>query len=355
MRAIVLAAALVAFPAAAQQLPPQNAQSIWRSEAGAMEHLQSGLVCAERLGGMTRQAATTYHPFGLDVSCGWNLSNAAITVYLTYGLGTDANFANAKQALAANAAFRGVQIVSDGHASQGGLDWRRAVYAVDGMKSEVWVTDLHGWSLKYRVTYPDAAAADVASALEAVTAEVRRTAGPQLAACARSAVPVRKGRAERAQQGKEAGMVSALMGGVAAAAAQKAAPREAARIVYCPEEALMSGGKPFLFWRGVRLDGSDAQVDRLTAMTTGPPPVMTISRDELGGLISAEMNRKPPTERWVATLQDAGRTSIFAHYAGRPSGKTVASLMTRIAGGKAQPLSSYSFDGKTVTIGVPTK
>ena len=69
MRTMILAALIAsATPAAAQQQPVQNAQSIWRPVAGGVEHLQSGLVCPDRLGGFDRAHNHNFDGYGLDVS-----------------------------------------------------------------------------------------------------------------------------------------------------------------------------------------------------------------------------------------------------------------------------------------------
>jgi hypothetical protein len=196
MRALILAALLVATPALAQPRTDKP-QSIWRTEAdGAVEHLQSGLRCPKALGEFTQGDIVAYEGYGFDVGCGFSGRRGAITVYLTKLPGLDAarSYEGAKLAVGQNALFAGARELSDGPVQQGGLQWRRAVYATDALRSEVWVADLHGWVLKYRATYPPADAADVARQLEAMTEIARTSAGARLGACARSQPQDRRGR-----------------------------------------------------------------------------------------------------------------------------------------------------------------
>jgi len=226
MRGLILAALLAASPAAAQQMPQQHAESIWRKlEGGAVEHLQSGLQCPAAMGPFRLHDNTNYDAFGLDVSCGWNGPGTAVTAYLRRGLPLEAGFENAKQALEQGRALPGARLLREGRAELGGLTWKRAQYAAGDRRSDIWMADQHGWTLKYRVTYPEAQAAAVRQALDAVAAQVRRTAEPRLAACARAPPPQRTGRPARGGKASDAGLMGALLGGaLAAGAAQSGAP-----------------------------------------------------------------------------------------------------------------------------------
>src|SRR5580704_19085749 len=106
MRLFVLTALVVAVfaTAAAADTPPPAAsdataaparptpRSIWRlDEAGAAEHLQTGLSCPARVGEFDRTQLVNYDALGFDVDCNYARADGAdITVYLTRRSGTTA-------------------------------------------------------------------------------------------------------------------------------------------------------------------------------------------------------------------------------------------------------------------------
>jgi hypothetical protein len=146
----------------------------------------------------------------------------------------------------------------------------------------------------------------------------------------------------------------ALLGGVAAAAAQEKGA-EVTPIIYCPEGPIERMKVPMLMWRGVRPDGSLADSDRVTAMSVGRPPTLDSTADTLGSIVNGEIERRAPRPRWVATLQEGGRTTIYGYYDGRPAPASLGLLLQDVLDGKAKPLGSYSLDGNTVNIGIPTR
>jgi hypothetical protein len=358
MRALILAGLVAAAPAIAetpaaagkaQQAPPQ---SVWRPLAdGEVEHLQSGLRCPVTLDDFRRTGITTYDGFGLDVSCGYNSRTVVLTAYLTRGVGADAGFAQAKSDLLQAQEARHPQLVSDGGATLGGLQWLRAEYAIDDdTRTDVWMTDLHGWALEYRATYPARDAAAMSAGLAKLTELVQASAGAHLALCAKSQPPARPGKLMKSKPADD--LMSALLGGAAAAGVAEAKATASVPITFCVEDPAPSKGAGLLAWRGVTPDGEDARVDRLTAMTMGPPPALETELDETGSVIAAELHGGK-AERWTATVSDGKQVSIFANYERRPAAKVLAPLMLQILDGKARPIGGYSIDGKTITVNTP--
>ena len=355
MRGLILAGLLMTTPAWAAD-KPETPLSVWRlGDDGSAEHLQTGLRCPAALGDFRQVGTTTYDGFGLDVSCGYNAAGAAITVYLTRMGGLEAAFTGAKQSLVERAQAKHPSLVSDGKAPSGGLDWLRAEYQEDGgVRSDIWMTEVRGWVLKYRATYPAADAEAVSAKLATLTDLVRASAGARLDLCARSSRPERRGKELRDKsRTAELGLMGALLGSVAQAAAKDAKAAPAQPIVFCVEEPLAAKDNHLLSWRGVMPDGQDAHVDRLTPMTVGVPPALETALDSMGNLIVAERSGSKAPERWMATMEAGGKTSIYAYYDRRPSAETLAPLMARILDGKAQPIGGYSVDGKNLNITVP--
>jgi hypothetical protein len=368
MRALILAGLLFAGPALADTTPPAGPpagptdgktgrappQSVWKIGAGGdAEHLQSGLSCPLEVGGFRQAGITTYDGYGLDVSCGYNSRSAAITLYLSRGFDLEEGYVSAKSALMKNAEARQPVLKTEDSVHQGGIAWRRALYELDGggFRSDIWMADVGGWVLKYRATYPARDAAAVAAELERLTALVRGSAGARLDLCAKSPVPERPGKPAKGGRGGSDDMMSAILGGAAAVAAEDK-DEAPVPITFCPEAPLPQKDMNLLTWHGVTPDGEDANVDRVTGMTVGPPPTLDIARDDAASLVLGELGRKSGP-RWTATITQGTNTMIFGHFDGRPATKLTAELMVRILSGKARSLGGYDAGSKTITVTTP--
>lgn len=364
MRVLSAVLVLLAGPALAAPTPaaapPQAAAeppvplSVWENPQGEAKHLQSGLRCPEAMGRFARTYLVTYDAFGLDVSCGYNAPGAIVTLFLYRRGDLDAGFAEAEAQLAANPLLNDPAEVVDGPVDVGGFRWRRARYEGGGKRADLWMAPLEGWTMKIRATYDAAATQAVEAQIEALTRSALASAGPQLKACAKAPPPERAGRPVE-QAGAEAAadaLVGALLGGAAAAAARQGRAEPSKAVVFCAEAPLEHPAWPMLAWRGVTPDGEDAKVDRMTAMTLGPPPVLQTAEDLELTLIFDEQSPQRD-RRWVASLQQDGRTLILGHYDGRPPTATLAPLLRDVLDGKARPLGAYTDDGRTVTIVTP--
>ncbi|MFC3079550.1 hypothetical protein ACFODL_15730 [Phenylobacterium terrae] len=343
-----------AAPAQAAAAPPVP-KSVWENPAGDARHLQSGLRCPASMGMFARSNLITYDAFGLDVSCGYNAPGAIVTFFLYRRGDLDASFAEAEEQLAGSPLLNNPKEVADEPVDLGGLRWRRARYAeAGGRRADLWMAPLEGWTMKVRATYDDAAAEAVEAQIAALTQGALASAGAQLKACAKAPPPERTGRPVK-HAGDEAAadaLVGALLGAVAQAAAQEGRAEPRTPILFCAEAPIEDRAWPMLAWRGVTPDGEDAKVDRLSAMTLESPPVLETAEDAELTLIFDEQSRRSDP-RWVARLQQDGRTAIFGHYDGRPSAATLAPLLLDILDGKARPLGAFSDDGRTVTIIAP--
>jgi hypothetical protein len=358
MRELVLSAMLFAIPAKGDQAPTaepaQIPASVWRVTNDIGEHLQSGLACPPVLGTARRIDLTTYDQYGLDVSCGYSTARATVTIYLTRAGDIDASYAEAQRQIRQVHAVRHVRLLSEDRVETGGLAWRRATFSEDGaMRSDLWMAPLHGWQVKYRVTYPAADAAEVAALLAKAPDLVLAPAAARLDLCAKAPTPARPGReitdrkllADLALRGS-------VLGGVMLAAARDKGV-SVTPSVFCVEGPV--AGTTLLAWRSARPDGSDAQVDRITAMTMGPPPALDVTLDAMANLLAAEASKGPAPERWVATLMNGEHTSIYGYYDRRPDAAAVAPLMQAILSGKARPWGGYSLKDNQVNITVPPK
>jgi hypothetical protein len=84
---------LLASPALADVAPPASPPnvaaesppgSIWKDvEAGAVTHLQSGLLCPERVKQYARTKIETFDTYGFDVGCNYQAYKSKVTIRLT--------------------------------------------------------------------------------------------------------------------------------------------------------------------------------------------------------------------------------------------------------------------------------
>jgi hypothetical protein len=244
------------------------------------------------------------------------------------------------------------QLISETHSADGGLPWDVILYADDGgQRDGIWIADLDGWTLEYRVTYRGDLEAQVMADVSAMTAAVQTTAGAQLGVCAKSPEPARTGR--RITDDKDIGaraMMTALLGATTTMMEQKPGQLAAKPIAWCAEQALKAGPAPALFWRGVDDDGSDAKTDRVTLMTVGPPPTMTVDNDPLAAIVDRETGKKP---RWVARVAHPDETSVYGYFTDRPPAAALTALFADVLTGKAKPLTSYGAKGGQISIRLP--
>src|SRR4051812_41313585 len=70
--------------AAKPQTAPQPPKGVWRpDDKGGYEHVQSGLLCPERIGDHRRRQVELFNKFGTDVGCDYPGPDSGVTYYLT--------------------------------------------------------------------------------------------------------------------------------------------------------------------------------------------------------------------------------------------------------------------------------
>lgn len=358
-----ISAAAADTPAASP--PPNRAaegpipQSVWRRDADDVyESLQTGLRCpTSQPGGLARDGTvTTFDAFGLDIACGYNApaDGVVLNFYLTRLPSIDAAYADAKKQLIDHFGAGRTKLLSDGPVKMGGLDWREAAYEVDdSSRSDVWMTGVGGWMIEYRATYPTAKADVAQRELQTLTGLVQATAVPRLQLCAKGSAPARRGKLVADKKDAGAGLLGSLLSqAVATDGKDGDLPKAATPITFCPEQPINQDGKPLMLWRGQNPDGSDAGIDRISAMTIGSPLDLDVVIDNLGNLIATEASGHK-VNRWMARFGDGKTTRIFAYYNDRPPVSLTAQLLLDILSGKARALGGISADGKTISIGTP--
>jgi hypothetical protein len=339
----------------AKQPPPL---SVWRLDAASAEHLQSGLACPAQLRSYRRIDLHVYDRFGLDVSCNYlDPAMSDVTVYLTRRTGATAAdaMAQAKREFLQVRAAMHPQPISETQPALGGMDWRLALYSVDGgMRDGIWIADLDGWTLEYRVTYRGDGEARVMADIAAFITAATGSAGTHLSLCGKAAPPDRTGVAvtDQKQLSQQALMSAITSSAVLGAADAGKVPEHAQPTTWCVEHTLSSGDTDMMLWRGVTADGADAKVDRLTAMTTGEPPALMAVDNPLLDVIQSELHHRP---QWEATIANADGTSVYGYFTDRPAPQAFAALYLAVLAGKAQPLSSVDPTGKHINIAVPPK
>lgn len=341
---------------------PKYPRSVWRlNDDRTVEHLQSGLLCHREVFTFRAQSLQTYDRYGLDVSCGYGDGQSVLTVYLTHAgpdIDLGAIYAAGKAAILKVGTQKHPMLLSEDKPGDGGLGWMRATFGEDGgMRTSLWMARLRpDWIVQYRATYPEAREASVFAALREILAQVQASPGERLKLCAAHPAPDRAGVlvTDPQAQKTQAAMTSILEGAAAAQAQSGKPPPDAAPAAWCAEGPASAGGIPMLFWRGVRADGSDARMDRLTAMTMGPAPELDIGLDSTAALVAGGAAKGAPApERWTAETHLGAQTWIFAYFDGRPDAAAAAALFADVLHGKARPIGGYSGDRGQVTISTP--
>lgn len=352
----VVMADVAAIPARAGS--PAPPRSVWgQGDAGALEHLQSGPRCPPRIAGYRRMRASVYDAFGLDVGCSYTSAKAVVTLYFTQRGGGDLAGAmeGARRALLQSGVARHPRAVSEVPSAPAATEWTTAVYAEDGgLRSSIWMKDVNGWTLEYRATYAASDEAAVAAELTTISAAVATSAGARLALCARSAAPHRAASAisDRSEL-EQSALMTSLVGGGALALAMAGKAKPGPPTIWCVEASIVKAADHLLFWRGVDPDGADANTDRMTLASDGPPPTLVLAPDSLAGVVSDAAEAGDKKARWVATLPSDKRVLIFGYFDGRPAPEAVSDLFVNILSGTAKPVGSFGAQGRAIIVTGP--
>ena len=345
--------------------PPSSAPaSVWViDDDQSAEHLESGLLCRRAVDDYRRIELHVYDPYGFDVSCNFGAPGTLLTLYVTRvqpGFDAAGNYASAKEAIVKASPQRHPMLLTEDKPGTGGFAWSRAIYVEDNdAHTALWLTMLApDWAFEFRATYPASQEGLVNVALTNLVRGAAATAGARIKLCAAAPKPPRWGQAVKdAGVSRDEALMSSLLGGAVAAGADKdKSPTDPASVVWCPETTAQKNGIPLLFWRGVTAAGADAGVDRVTAMTIGPPPELDIALDGLANLVEAEAGRKKGAlapERWTASTHHGTETIIYGYFDGRPDPDAVTSLFADILRGKLKPIGGYDADGGNITIRMP--
>lgn len=338
-------------PAAAPSPVPKG---IWRAdEKRGYEHVQSGMICPETIGVRRRRTVETFDKFGLDVGCDYS----GFTYYLTRRTsgGIPEAMAEAKRELVEGEAAHHPRLTAENHEQDKGLDWAEAFYADDNDVSDgIWMADISGWTLEYRVTYPSTDHTRISDEVKSSAMTILQEVGPRLASCAKALPTERRGRPITDKAAVDsASMMTSILGGALAASRSKAQPQEP--IFRCAEQAVEQNEVPMLFWRDIRPDGSDALSDEVSVELTDGPLVMSFSSGEPGLLASLSKEKADQPPQWSATIDAGDRTLIFGYFSGRPTINDMRDLFVAVLTGKAKAVGGYSAKGNAITIMTPSK
>jgi len=331
--------------------PVPTSKSIWHvNAAGDAVHAQSTLVCPARVGQFKGGHATVHDGFGLDVSCSFDLPNAArITLFLTRRTGQSLqDDFNATRA--AIAAHRPDQDLSESPAENlaGRTSYLSTSYDLDDGDAAmgVWVADLSGWTLKYRAFYVESARTDTLEALAKLAGQAQTTAAVHLAACAAAPPVVRSG--AQITDREHARRLSLIAGMSEQAGAENITPLPKNER-WCVESKIEAREAPMLYWRNVANNGADGPVDRLTLMTEEEPPTWLISANATASML-VDARDGPGALIHQLTEPRDGKVFMFTYYRGRPSLATLAPLVRSIIAGQVRPIAKYDPATNTVTL-----
>lgn len=355
----------MAVPALAEAPSPSASErpadtppiGIWRPTAdGGYEHRLTGLRCPIKLGAYRRRRVEIFDRFGLDVGCDYGGPYAGVTYYLTHreGTGLQEAMSEAKRELENANASLNPKLVSETHAEDGGFDWTIATYDRDGgMREAIWLADLSGWTIEYRITYHAAEERNVSASVSTLASEVRANVGARLLTCAKAKPARRDGKAVTdLHDVQSASMMSSILGGaLASMAVEEKLPATSAPVL-CFERAGVYGGYALVFDRSLGSDGSDALSDVVTVAAAGAPTTVRFEGSGLAGLL---VDKPGQPRQWTAVFDRDDQSLIFGYFNGRPTIDQMGELVARMLTGEAKPVGGYSAKGKTISVMMPPK
>jgi hypothetical protein len=234
------------------------------------------------------------------------------------------------------------------------LSWQHLIYgeANSLTHSGVWVTDLDGWTLQVRATYAASDEAAVLQEMSALTALAEKSAGTQLAVCAKSSIPVRDGKPITDKNKIQSILIMrSLIGGAALAAKINTRKRP---VMWCDEGLRGTKETPVFLWHAVFDDGSDGQMDKATPVSIEDPPELVSTSDALTTIVLASEKKDPiGGQQWYLQLENGDHTRIFALYDGRVPADILVDTMAGIVNHTATAIGGYGAKGKTLTIDMP--
>jgi hypothetical protein len=333
-------------------------KSIWQTDAsGAATHLQSELRCPLNVGSVKRVAVLAFDAYGFDVDCNYLGSEGnEISLYLTRrgdGHALAADLVNAQREF--TTVYPAATEMPDSPESdiKSDLTWLKKLYANPARSKTdgIWVADLGGWTLEYRVTFDADKAAAVADELAALTVLAESSAGMHLARCGKSEVPSRSAAVSRSD-GSSLSLALAMGAMVGAASPDQFAPLHAAD--WCVEQGVVRDEIPILVWHGIDANGATMPIDRASIMTTGEPFALESAADPNLNQIAKELGAgSEPT--FAVTHDDGTKMAIFGIYTGRPDADTLTGILDDIVHDRAKALGGVDRKTNTINVTPPDK
>jgi hypothetical protein len=318
--------------------PPK---SVWDIDMdGSATHLQSGLVCPHASGDFIRVDVIMYDRLGFDVSCGYNGRAAAITLYLTRRDPSrlDADFQDEKQQVVSKtpsaAPNDGALLFSSN------LDWKSAGFSErnGALRSDLWLASLSGWEFQIRATYAANDTARVAAALVDLSADVEKSAGAHLAACAASP-QAQRGGAQKVVD--DAALLKLSLSGAMGAVAAGNNPAN-----WCADGAFQVGPTPFILWRNIGAPGKVNFADRITPVLGGT--TIFVMADEAGNEMLAKSAPGSTSDIYDVVVDRGDVFALAGIFNGHPAPRDFASLM--VVGGAYGIFSTAGKTDKKISI-----
>jgi hypothetical protein len=238
-----------------------------------------------------------------------------------------------------------------------GQDWAVVLYGEDAAVTDgIWMADIAGWTLEFRVTYRTADQSRIAEEVKDSAKTILKDVGARLVTCAKAAPAERRGRAITDKAAIEsASMMTSVLGGALAAGLQKKDANAGDPTFRCAEQAIQHDGMAMLYWRSIRPDGSDALYDEISVELNDGPLAMSCTSGLLGLIADQAKDKTDREPQWSASVDRGGRNLIFGYFWGRPTIEDMGGLFEAALTGKSKPVGGYSAKGNAITIITPPK
>ena len=334
----------------------QRPLSIWQDAAdGALEHVQSSILCPKQVDQIQRDNPFIFDPYGLDVGCRYINKRAIISYFFAFhpSENLDKSIFEAKNDLEFVNKNAHPVFESQYNFVYSGLDWTRILYRADNDVTEaIWASNMYGWHLSARFTYKGYNHDHFNSIIGDFSDAVVKRSGPRLKLCKEALVANRQGKqiTKKSDLKNAVNRISILGGAFLAMAADDSPKASVGSSINCVESAGTYAEVPMVFWRSISAGGYEEKSDKITIVTTEKPLPFNLTS---WGTADFLMDKGNPSALWALTLQQDGNNLIYGVFRGRPSLDQVGNMVSQIARGSLKPIGGYGANGKGINVILP--
>jgi len=227
------------------------------------------------------------------------------------------------------------------------VPWLEAHYVQKDLMydSGIWMTDLAGWTLFFRATYPTTRKSEAIAAMAVLAESVVSEVLPHLTNCAIAPEP--------GGNGKEITDVTLLMATVLTSAGlANIGKMQTETPLWCATTGSEIDGVPILIWQNAASSAASPLLATVTSLEKSPSFELTSNPLVTAVVGGAHKEFKGPI--YMLTVVGEKDVRLYAVFDGRPSYQELGQIVANVLLGKKNPFASYDAGGKHVTINTGT-